>query len=327
MIRIWKIHDFIIRKLDNSGFSGYNIAVIKKEINHKNVTVNWNNVIMKKQGFQDCEYSTFIHSDLPAYIRSVGHFKLYEIDRTSCQMASFCELYWCIEGKGCFEFEGKKHLVRPGEVWYYPENTMQYFYPAEDNFFHYRWFTIAGRLAPALFESAGIPPGTSYGGRCPEELFGELELLIRQSTQSKRLKQLSTGFEILCRAASGVRRKRPLNNYLDEARNMIDHDFSNPELNIHSLSEILHVNRVQLSRNFSQQFGVTISGYLRNLRLQKGLELLRETSLPIAEIALSSGFASADYFGKVICAVTGKKPSAHRTGGQKGNSIPRGKRK
>ena len=178
-----------------------------------------------------------------------------------------------------------------------------------------------------MFESAGIPPGVSFGGPCPEELFGELELLIRQSTQSKRLKQLSTGFEILCRAASGVRRKRPINNYLLEAQKIIDHDFSNSELNIHSLSEILHVNRVQLSRNFSQQFGVTISGYLRNLRLQKGLELLRETSLPIAEIALSSGFASPDYFGKVICAVTGKKPSAHRTDGQKGHNSPCGKRK
>ena len=312
MIRIWKIRDFIIRKLDNSGFSGYNIVVIKKEFNHKNVTVNWNNVIMKRQGFRDCEYSTFIHSDLPAYIRSVGHFKLYEIALTSCQMASFCELYWCIEGKGCFEFEGEKHLVRPGEVWYYPENTMQYFYPAEDNFFHYRWFTIAGPLAPALFESAGIPTGTSFGGRCPEELFGELELLIRQSTQSMRLKQLSTGFEILCRAASGVRRKRHQNNYLEDARNLIDHDFANPELNIQSLSEILHVNRVQLSREFSRQHGVTISEYLRNLRLQKGLKMLRETEQPIREIALACGFSSADYFGKVITAATGKIPSMHR---------------
>ena len=281
---------------------------------------------MKKSEFLDFEYSAFINSDLPAYVRSVGHFKLYEIHRSSCQFAPFCELFWCIDGKGCFEFNGKKFLVRPGDVWYYPEGSMHYFYPA-DNFFHYRWFTIAGRLAPALFESEGIPPGVSFGGQCPEELFGELELLIRQSTQSKRLKQLSTGFEILCRAASGVRRKRPINNYLLEAQKIIDHDFSNPELNIHSLSEILHVNRVQLSRNFSQQFGVTISGYLRNLRLQKGLELLRETTLPISEIALSSGFASPDYFGKVIYAVTGKKPSAHRTGGQKGNSIPRGKRK
>ena len=266
---------------------------------------------MKKQAFRNCEYSTFIHSDLPAYIRSVGHFKLYEIDLSSCQMAPFCELFWCIEGKGYFEFEGKKHLVRPGDVWYYPEGSMHYFYPA-DNFFRYRWFTIAGRLASAFFESAGIPAGVSFGGRCPEELFGELELLIRQSTQSKRLKQLSTGFEILCRAASGIKRKRPVNNYLLEARRLIDRDFADPELSIKRLSEILHVNRVQLSREFSRLHGVTISAYLRNLRLQKGLKMLRKTQLPIREIALSCGFASADYFGKVITAATGEIPTRHR---------------
>ena len=119
-----------------------------------------------------------------------------------------------------------------------------------------------------------------------------------------------------CRAASGVRRKRPINNYLLEAQKIIDHDFSNPELNIQSLSEILHVNRVQLSREFSRQHGVTISAYLRNLRLQKGLKMLRETRLSIRETALSCGFASADYFGKVITAATGEIPTSHRRSDQ-----------
>ncbi|MBE6374309.1 MAG: helix-turn-helix domain-containing protein, partial [Lentisphaerae bacterium] len=62
----------------------------------------------------------------------------------------------------------------------------------------------------------------------------------------------------------------------------------------------------------SRQHGVTISEYLRNLRLQKGLKMLRETELPIREIALACGFSSADYFGKVITAATGKIPSMHR---------------
>ena len=274
---------------------------------------------MKKKPFRDFEFSMFIRSELPAYIRSVGHFNLHEADRPSWKSAApFCELFWCMEGKGCFEFNGKKHLVRPGDVWYYPEGSMHYFYPA-DTFFHYRWFTIAGRLAPAWFESAGIPPGVSFGGRCPEELFGELELLIRQSTQSKRLKQLSIGFEILCRAASAVRRKRPVSDYIPEARNMLENGFTNPELNITALAEILHVNRVQLSRDFSHQYGVTISGYLRNLRIRKGLELLRQTDLPVAEIAAVCGYGSADYFGKVITEATGGNPSAHRTAG--GSSI------
>lgn len=266
---------------------------------------------MKKNGFRDFEFSMFTRSDFPAYVRSAGHFKLYEIDSPSCKKADFCELFWCMDGKGCFELEGQHFLVHPGDVWYYPKGSQHSFCPA-GNFFHYRWFTIAGRRASVLFEITGIPPGLSFGGNCPEELFGKLELLIRQSTRAKRLEQMSVGFEILCRAASGIRQKRPVNDYLLEARNIIDHDFANPELNIQRLADILHVNRVQLSRGFPRQFGVSISTYLRNLRLQKGMELLRRTNLSIEDIAKAAGYGSANYFGKVIIAATGQNPSCHR---------------
>ena len=266
---------------------------------------------MKKKNFRDFEFSLFYQSELSAYIRSVGHFNLHDLDCASCRVVPFCELFWCIAGKGYFEYNGKRYLLREGDVWYYPPGSRHLFYP-EDHFFHYRWFTIAGKSAPALFESVGILPGLRYGGKCPEDLFAKLELLIRHSTQNKRLQQLAVGFEILCKAASGVKRKRPVNNYILEARNMIDHDFSNPELNIQTLADILHVNRVQLSRDFSVQYGVTISAYLRNLRVQKGIELLRESDLSVKEIAEVCGYTSADYFGKVISTVTGKIPSQHR---------------
>jgi len=266
---------------------------------------------MRKKFFRDFEFATCSRPDLPVWIRSVGHFRLDEPDRASWKTAPFCELFWCIDGRGCFEFQGKSHLLHPGEVWYYPPGSRHCYIPA-DNFFHYRWFTIAGKMASNLFDCVGIPPGRSFGGACPEELFAQLELLIRQNTRAKRLKLLSTGFEILSIAASGIRRKRPPNDYLLEARRLIDRDFADPELSIKRLSELLHVNRVQLSREFSRQHGVTISAYLRNLRLQKGLQMLRETRLSIQEIALSCGFASADYFGKVITSATGEIPTRHR---------------
>ena len=48
----------------DSKFSGYNIVVIKKEINHKNVTVNWNNVIQYESeagnGLSGCDYKQIL---------------------------------------------------------------------------------------------------------------------------------------------------------------------------------------------------------------------------------------------------------------------------
>ena len=268
---------------------------------------------MKKKEFKDFEFALRLPNNLSAYIRSVGHFFLTEMEKNGMwEKPWFCELFWCNGGKGCFELNGKKYIVKPGDIWYYPTGTRHYYYPA-DEYFHYRWFTIEGPMAAALFDTLNIHPGLSYGGKCPEELFARLELDIKHSTLSKRLELLSVGFQILCTAAGGVKSNPKSANYLEEARSILDSDFSNPELNIQSLAEILHINRVQLSRDFTRRYGVNASDYLKNLRLQKGIMLLRNTSLSLSVIAQSCGFNSADYFGKVVMAATGKTPSEHRT--------------
>lgn len=267
---------------------------------------------MKKKSFVDFEYALRLSNNLSAYIRSVGHFNLTELNTKSMwKKAYFAELFWCIDGKGCFELDGKRYLVHPDEIWYYPTGSQHYFYPA-DGHFHYRWFTIEGPMADMFFQSVNISPGISYGGKCPDDLFAALELDIKQSTLKKRLELLSVGFQIICTAAAGVKKKYTANNFISEVRSIMDKDFSNPELNIQTLAKILHINRVQLSRDFTIHYGVTPSDYLKKLRIQKAVKLLRTTSLGLDKIASSCGFNSGDYLGKVINVFTGKKASEYR---------------
>lgn len=267
---------------------------------------------MKKKTFTDFEFSLRLPNNLSAYIRSVGHFNINEMQSSSMwDKAGFSELFWCIDGKGCFYLDDKKYIVRPGDIWYYPSDSKHFYYPLDD-YLHYRWFTIEGDMSDSLFKSVNISPGISYGGKCPEELFARLELDIKQSTLKKRLELISVGFQIICCAAAGVKQKRPVNNYLSEARSIMESDFSNPELNIQTLAKILHINRVQLSRDFATHYGVTPSDYLKNLRVQKAVELLRSSTLPLENIANMCGFNSGAYLGKVINSSTGKKTSEHR---------------
>ena len=267
---------------------------------------------MKKKTFTDFEFSLHLPNNLSAYIRSVGHFNINEMHSSSMwDKACFSELFWCIDGKGVFYIDDKKYIVRPGDIWYYPSGSKHFYHPFDD-YFHYRWFTIEGDMSDALFKSINISPGISYGGKCPEELFARLELDIKQSTLKKRLELISVGFQILCCAAAGVKQKRPVNNYLSEARSIMESDFSNPELNIQTLAKILHINRVQLSRDFATHYGVTPSDYLKNLRLQKAVKLLKTSDLQLNAIASACGFNSGAYLGKVIASGTGKKSSEHR---------------
>ena len=267
---------------------------------------------MSEGVFKDCEFAMPQQNPPPAFIRSVGHFKLKEADPASWwKNADFCELFWCLDGKGYFEKDGKRYLFRPGDVWYYPRGSRHCFYPSE-GVLQYRWFTIQGDMAPSLFESANLHPGLSYGGDCPENLFAELEMGIKNSTKKQRMQLLAKGFEILCKASSGNRRNRQQLDYIQTARLILDKDFSNPGLNILQLANILHVNRVQLSREFKAQFGVTISEYLRNLRMQKSLQFLRTSNMSLEEIAAACGYSSADYLGKIIKNATGKLSNFHR---------------
>lgn len=269
--------------------------------------------------FRNFSFAVPVEKNLPAYIRSVGHFCLLERNAPSCRCCQFGELFWCIEGKGAFQFENSTFVLKPGYAWYYPPGSCHEFAPA-DKFFHYRFFTINGPLAGALFQSAGIKPGINYAGVCPDELFKILEHDIGNATQKKCLHLLSAGFEILCRAASAGSPGKKEKDCLQKAMMLMERDFSDPELDVQAIADLLGINRVQLSREFSRHYGVNISSYLKNLRVQKALVMLRETSFSLEEIAVSCGFSSGDYLGKVISGVTGQctaqfrnAPAAKRT--------------
>lgn len=268
---------------------------------------------MKKKEFKDIEYAVMNRSNkLPVYVRSAGHFNLKQKDISSLHKdADFCELFWIIDGKGYFEYKNKRYICRPGDVWYYPRHSEHIFYPVESEF-HYRWLSVAGEMADALFESVQMQPGLNYGGDCPEDIFTKVELNLTQGTFRKQMKLLAAAYEIICLAVSGEKNNSRTKNYVDVARQTLDNDFTDPELNIQRLSAILHVNRVQLSRDFVKRYGVTISDYLRNLRIQKGISLLTTTDLSITEIAEICGYNSVAYFSKVIIAATGQPPTVFR---------------
>jgi AraC family transcriptional regulator len=65
---------------------------------------------------------------------------------------------------------------------------------------------------------------------------------------------------------------------------------------------------VQVSRQFRQHFGCTLSEYVRRARVARAQELLRHTPLAVCEIALVCGFADQSHFTTAFRRVTGVPP-------------------
>ena len=69
---------------------------------------------------------------------------------------------------------------------------------------------------------------------------------------------------------------------------------------------------VQVSRQFHEHFGCTMSEYVRRARVARAQNLLRHASLGITEIALACGFTDQSHFTRAFSRVTGVPPGRYR---------------
>ena len=71
---------------------------------------------------------------------------------------------------------------------------------------------------------------------------------------------------------------------------------------------ILDVSPIYLSHLFKKETGITFSGYVTSLRIERAKELLRQGDKKIYEISDLVGYQTVQYFSKVFKKETGKNP-------------------
>jgi len=84
---------------------------------------------------------------------------------------------------------------------------------------------------------------------------------------------------------------------------------------VQRLALVSHVSEAHFARLFKQAFGVPPHRYLLTRRIERAVALLRDTGLPVTEIAFGTGWASLGSFGRTFRDITGESPSATRARG------------
>jgi len=79
-----------------------------------------------------------------------------------------------------------------------------------------------------------------------------------------------------------------------------------------NLAEAAGVSLRQLERLFSAHLGETVASHYLGLRLDRARKLLRQTSLPIVEVALACGFSASGHFSRRYKARFGHPPTEER---------------
>lgn len=96
--------------------------------------------------------------------------------------------------------------------------------------------------------------------------------------------------------------------FVDKLTTIIEKNISNENFSVEILSEEVGLSRAQLHRKVKAITNQAPSEFIRNYRLQRAAELLKQDAGNIAEIAYQVGFSSQAYFTKTFQEIYGLTP-------------------
>jgi len=97
-------------------------------------------------------------------------------------------------------------------------------------------------------------------------------------------------------------------NFVDQAESIILENISNEQFGVSELAEAMHTSRSNLLRKIKQQTKLSASLFIRQVRLEKSMEILGQSSLTVSEVSYKVGFGSTSYFIKCFREYYGYPP-------------------
>jgi transcriptional regulator GlxA family with amidase domain len=88
------------------------------------------------------------------------------------------------------------------------------------------------------------------------------------------------------------------------------------------LAEVSAVSSAHFARSFKAAFGVPPHRSLLSRRIERAVALLRDSDLPVTEIALQTGWTSLGTFGRIFRDITGDSPGTIRERGRPSVQAP-----
>lgn len=127
------------------------------------------------------------------------------------------------------------------------------------------------------------------------KLLGRLEEMDANQSVASMKNLLMDYFSTLIHQLE-LNRKGSNQDAAERARLYIDKNYTNPDLTIALLAEVVGLSPAYLGKVFTSVTSYTFNDYLNLLRMNKAAALLKQTQRPIAEISQSVGIINTNYF-------------------------------
>lgn len=101
-------------------------------------------------------------------------------------------------------------------------------------------------------------------------------------------------------------------SFIEKAERIVLDNLQNPSFGIGNFAAMLNISRSSFHRKLKSKINLSPSEFVRDIRLKKAVELIREGNLNMDEIGYTVGFNSQSYFIRSFKSKYGKTPSAFK---------------
>jgi len=86
------------------------------------------------------------------------------------------------------------------------------------------------------------------------------------------------------------------------------------DLTLDELAKLCHMSLSTFKRKFNSTYSEPPKKYITRLKVQKAVELLKQTDMRVSDVVFQTGFESVSSFNRAFKNVLGRTPSEYRRG-------------
>ncbi len=254
------------------------------------------------------EFRNLPDMGLPFYARSTGHYIFDGNYKESTHKdENFVQVFWGVTESGKIMIDDQVYRLHPGDViWKGSGST--HGYHSDIKGWELRWLTFDGPLADSIMESYNYPHYQKNSCPCPVHLFSELEKGLRRMTPYDMRLLCSVVLYILAHAG-GRSSGDPVSDWVCELYiKLVQANYMRESVNVKTLADMMHMHRTTLTRHFQNVMKISPGDYLKQIRMQRAISLLKERRLTAAEVGCEVGIPNSTQFCHTVREFFGKSP-------------------
>lgn len=226
---------------------------------------------------------------------------------------------YLIDGSGYCYLNSKFFEIKKGDIYILPQNTKFSQRVSPKNSYKYIYISFVGPSANLLLEKSGLTANTPVlhiDDLEIENKFRKIYDLCFKNTFVSIAKANLIFFEILCyliekNEKNNLPIKISKNAIVEGAQTYIEANYFK-DLSVEDICKHSFCNRSYLSKLFKTVCNTTIMNYVYNYRIEKAMEMLIHTNLPVVAIMERVGFNDYSSFYRHFLKKTGFSPKVYR---------------